>query len=290
MKNIYVKRFILVVATGLLWQAGGGIRPSLIGQAHAQPVQASGPVFPDVSSAFWKDGAFPSIEALRTMGTGMSKDQVRLLLGHPHFNEGLGGAREWNYLFHLRTGRDTAYVTCQYLVRFDERVLTSGMFWKGQDCAALVQPPAPAPVAVVPAVTVPAVVPPAQAPQRFTLSTDGLFAFNRAGAQDLLPAGRARVLQLATEVKGQRDIRAVRVVGHTDRIGSEAYNRHLSQARAQTVRELLVRQGVADALISSEGVGESQPVSDCRGSMSHTALVACLQPDRRVEIEVTGDK
>ncbi|MDO9403240.1 MAG: OmpA family protein [Polaromonas sp.] len=296
MNNTFARRLLFITATALLWQAGGGIRPSLIGEAHAQAAPASSAVtFPEASSAFWKQGAFPSIEALRTMGPGMGKDQVRQLLGHPHFNEGLGGAREWNYLFHLRTGRGSEYVTCQYQVRFDEQMLTSGMYWKGADCASFLRPAAlvsapsapaqlstPAPAAVV-APSAPAAM------QRFTLSADGLFTFNGASAQALLPEGRARVAQLAADVQ-KHNVRSVRVVGHTDRLGSDAYNQQLSQARAQTVRELLVRQGVAGTLISSEGAGESQPVADCKGQMPRAALVACLQPDRRVEIEVTGDK
>ncbi|RZJ15259.1 MAG: outer membrane protein assembly factor BamE [Haliea sp.] len=303
MNNTFARRFLFIAATALLWQAGGGVRPSLIGEAQAQPAavhSTDAANFPDPGSAFWKQGAFPSVEALRTMGTGMGKDQVRLLLGHPHFNEGLGGAREWNYLFHLRTGRGSDYVTCQYLVRFDEQMLSSGMYWKGKDCASYLRPvtlpaaaplalaPAPAPAPAAPVAQVPP--PSAPTPQRFTLAADGLFLFNGASEKDLLPEGRARVAQLAAEMMRNRTIQSVQVVGHTDRLGSEAYNLKLSQARAQTVRGLLVRHGVASQLITSRGAGESQPLSDCKGTRADAALIACLQPDRRVDIEVTGEK
>lgn len=304
MNNTFARRLLFITATALLWQAGGGIRPSLIGEAHAQAAPASSTVtFPEAASAFWKQGAFPSIEALRTMGSGMGKDQVRQLLGHPHFNEGLGGAREWNYLFHLRTGRGSEYVTCQYQVRFDEQMLTSGMYWKGADCASYLRPAvqAPAPVAATPAAATPIAAPatlpvmqlqtpPAGQPQRFTQGADGLFAFNRASPNDLLPEGRARLSQLAAAVLRQRNVQSIRVVGHTDRLGSEAYNHQLSQARAATVRALLVREGIASQIISSEGVGESQPIADCKGDKATAALIACLQPNRRVAIEVTAER
>jgi outer membrane protein OmpA-like peptidoglycan-associated protein len=78
------------------------------------------------------------------------------------------------------------------------------------------------------------------------------------------------------------------VVGHTDRIGSETDNRLLSQQRAQTVRELLVRSGVDGDRISAFGLGESQPLKQCSDSLSGDELVACLQPNRRVEVIVTG--
>ncbi len=106
-----------------------------VSAAQEAPAAPADKDFPFLASAQWKQGAFPSIEALRAMRTGMGKDQVRGLLSWPHFSEGLGRDREWNYIFHLRTGPGAEFVTCQYMVRFNGDVLTNGTYWRDPDCA-----------------------------------------------------------------------------------------------------------------------------------------------------------
>ncbi|RYF38815.1 MAG: outer membrane protein assembly factor BamE, partial [Comamonadaceae bacterium] len=112
------------------------ITPEMQARAAADnPAPPTDADFPALDAAKWQQGAFPSLEALRAMRTGMGKDQVRELLSFPHFSEGLGGVREWNYIFHFRTGAGPEYITCQYMVRFNADVLTNGMYWKGPGCA-----------------------------------------------------------------------------------------------------------------------------------------------------------
>ena len=86
----------------------------------------------------------------------------------------------------------------------------------------------------------------------------------------------------------------VEVSGHTDSIGSDAVNQRLSEQRAAAVKDHLVTTGRLDgSKIVAEGRGETQPVTkpeDCQGQQRTPALVACLQPDRRVEVEVTGTR
>ncbi|MCU4120510.1 OmpA family protein [Variovorax sp. N23] len=252
------------------------------GAAADNPAPPKEADFPALTSAKWQQGSFPSLEALRAMRTGMGKDQVRELLSFPHFSEGLGGVREWNYIFHFRTGPGPAYITCQYMARFNADVLTNGMYWKGPGCADLL---APAVVAAKPAA--PVVQPLPVVPAKTTLGADGLFRFDRSAEGDLLPGGRQRVEKLAADLRGQTFDRVV-VTGHTDRLGAAAYNDALSLARAQTVRQLLVQNGVDAARVRAEGKGERQPVAHCTGTARTPALIACLQPDRRVEIEVLG--
>jgi len=82
------------------------------------------------------------------------------------------------------------------------------------------------------------------------------------------------------------------VIGHTDRIGTAAYNQKLSLRRANAVMEYLVSQGIEQRRISAEGRGETQPVTkpgECTGPGSKK-LIACLQPDRRVEVHVSASK
>ncbi len=141
--------------------------------------------------------------------------------------------------------------------------------------------PAPAPAIVTPPPTPPA-------PTKVTFSSDSLFQFGKA---TMLPAGKRDLDQFAAKLKGA-DFELITVTGHTDRIGSHAYNMKLSTRRAETVKNYLVdAAGISADKISARGVDGSDPVTrpgDCKGVKVTKKLIACLQPDRRVEVEVTA--
>lgn len=138
--------------------------------------------------------------------------------------------------------------------------------------------------------TVAALTPPAPRPvaEKLTLDADMLFDFNKA---TLRPAGRDA---LDSFVGKLRDIspETIMAIGYADRIGTERYNQRLSERRVASVKDYLVSKGVESARVYTEGKGETQPVTkaeDCTGPKS-AKLIACLQPDRRVNIEVIGTK
>ncbi len=84
----------------------------------------------------------------------------------------------------------------------------------------------------------------------------------------------------------------ITAVGHADRFGSDSYNQSLSERRAMAVKTYLMGKGIADNRIYAEGKGEKQPVTradECKGGKT-AKVIACLQPDRRVEIEVIGTR
>ena len=83
-------------------------------------------------------------------------------------------------------------------------------------------------------------------------------------------------------------LEVVLVTGHTDRIGTEAYNQKLSERRADAVRDYLVSKGVDKAKIETIGLGEKQPVVQC-DQKNLKALIECLQPNRRVEVQAKGE-
>ena len=151
--------------------------------------------------------------------------------------------------------------------------------------------PAPAPVAAAPVAPRPAPAPaPAPAPQptRLTLSADALFGFDSAA---LNAAGRQEMDQLVEQLRGLQ-YEVLNVTGHTDRIGAEAYNQRLSERRANTVRDFLISSGIPAGDITARGVDGSDPVvpaNQCTGPVND-ALKACLQPDRRVEVEVAATR
>jgi len=141
-------------------------------------------------------------------------------------------------------------------------------------------PPPPPPPAPAPA--------PKPAAQKVTLAADALFDFNKS---DLRPEGKTVLDDLLGKIKGIK-LEVIIAVGHADRFGSDKYNQALSERRAASVKDYLVGKGLEPNRVYTEGKGEKQPVTkadDCKGPKSKK-VVACLQPDRRVEIEVIGTK
>ncbi|MDX9993719.1 MAG: OmpA family protein [Rhodocyclaceae bacterium] len=138
---------------------------------------------------------------------------------------------------------------------------------------------APAPAAAKPA--------PKPAAKKVTLAADALFDFDKAV---LRAEGKAKLDKLAGDIQGIK-LEVIIAVGHADRIGSDKYNQKLSERRAAAVKDYLVGKGVEANRVYAEGKGEKQPVTGdkCGKSVAKTKkLIECLQPDRRVEIEVIG--
>jgi OOP family OmpA-OmpF porin len=123
---------------------------------------------------------------------------------------------------------------------------------------------------------------------KVTVAADALFDFNKA---TLRPAGKAKLDEVVAMSK-QIKLEVIIAVGHTDRIGSDAYNQKLSERRAASVKAYLVSKGVEANRVYTEGKGEKQPVTQpgqCPGGKS-AKVIECLQPDRRVDIELIGTK
>jgi OmpA-OmpF porin, OOP family len=105
----------------------------------------------------------------------------------------------------------------------------------------------------------------------------------------MLPAGKARIAQMATDLRRFRQLESIRVTGHADRIGTPENNQRLSLARAKTVSQFLVSLGIDETRVFVSGEGETKPVVDCPGAVS-PAIVACLGANRRVELEIRGTR
>ncbi len=127
--------------------------------------------------------------------------------------------------------------------------------------------------------------------ERISLSADVLFAFDKSSPTDILREGHEELTRLVERLRASfTQIDSVKVFGHTDRLGSASYNEALSERRAQTVKQVLRDKGVAQ-VIEAFGKGETEPVKDCGKSKRATpTLLACLQANRRVDIELTGVK
>ena len=143
--------------------------------------------------------------------------------------------------------------------------------------------PAPAMAQAVPQPAPVAAKPPAK---KFNFSADALFDFDKAVIK---PEGKVMIDNLANDLKGaQYDI--IVVTGHADRFGSVEYNQKLSERRAQAVKDYLMSKEITANRIDAEAKGKSQPMTkpgECAGAKS-AKVIACLQPDRRVDVDVTG--
>lgn len=126
-----------------------------------------------------------------------------------------------------------------------------------------------------------------QAPRKITLSADSLFGFDK---HEVSPAGQQVLDKLVQDLQ-RTQIESILVTGYADRIGSHDYNLNLSRQRAQSVRDYLVKKmGISETKITAVGKDGENPVtgSECKGSKPTKELIACLQPDRRVVVEVTA--
>ena len=145
--------------------------------------------------------------------------------------------------------------------------------------------PAPAfkPAAPAPA---PAAAPAPKKPAVISLAAGSLFAFNQAV---MTSAGKQQVdSQVIAKLKDMGEIRFINVNGHTDRLGSAQYNQKLSERRAEAVKAYLVSRGVDPAKIETYGFGKTLPVKSCPDQKDRKALIECLAPNRRVDIEIQG--
>ncbi len=213
-------------------------------------------------------------------------DQMRGYAGYYPYYQNLGGTNNsWN------TGAFTNpsytnnifFLTAKYT--FDVPPSSS---WKIAQV-----PAAPAPVVAPPPPPAPKPAPapaPAPAPQvqKITLDSKVLFDFDKA---DLKPEGKAAIdAQVVGKLAQINKLEVVLVTGHTDPLGSEQHNQKLSERRAATVRDYLVSKGVPKDKIEALGMGEKQLIPGLVCNQKNLKeKIACLQPNRRVEIQAKGE-
>lgn len=247
--------------------------------AATQSTQAQGNTndAPSLGEAYPQapNGDFVSLDNLGQVHAGMSKEQVHSLLGDPHFSERLSGLDQWNYLFNTHGDNGEKYMACQYRVRYD---MSNGghransVEWNTSDCQAQAGRNMEAIGGAL---------------KTFSLWSEVPFAFAKSGPDDILPGGLEDLSEMV-EALGASKVATIQVTGYADRVGNREDNRLLSQRRADTVREFLVRRGIPAKGLSVYGAGEAEPVERCGDVLSTDELMKCLQPNRRVEVLIKG--
>lgn len=110
------------------------------------------------------------------------------------------------------------------------------------------------------------------------------FAFAKSA---LTKDGKKALDALAADIKAKGNVAGVRIAGFADRIGDAAANEKLSKKRADTVRKYLLSKGIVNAqVVETRWFGDSVPATKCPKGLSKAKLIKCLQPDRRVDVEV----
>jgi len=202
--------------------------------------------FPAIEKSYLKQVKRYEYATAARLGEGLSKDQIRHLLGNPQFSEGI------------------------FAVKINKN-LAERLSWKGEACESMM---------------LRSIYGQQSSDALPVLSAAGsaniLFAFDRydAGA---IQQGLQSAAVIARKIKDSGSNRAVIVSGFADRIGNTVYNQRLSAQRANTVADLLVLYGVEASRIQINANGSTEQYKYCEGKYSN-ALVACLAPNRRVNM------
>lgn len=247
-------------------------------------------VFPEQNKAWIKEGIFASADQLRKIQPNTTKDQTFALLGAPHFDEGFGKVREWDYIlnFHNEGQGDTQQ--CQYKIIFNDKMLVQETYWQPQECASHLQVANKLPETIVTEKIVERTIEKNINTYSFKMDSDGFFDFDKYDLNDLRPGGKQRLDKLVSTIADKGRIVSLNIVGHTDRLGSDEYNNKLSELRADTIKRYLVSQGISADVITAHGVGKTMPIVQCNQSKRDNALISCLEPNRRFEIDVELQK
>ncbi len=118
---------------------------------------------------------------------------------------------------------------------------------------------------------------------KISLQAEVLFDFDKSVLKD--DGKKILDVEVVEKMKAHPEVELVLITGHTDRIGDDKYNQRLSERRASAVKKYIASQGIAEDRLHAVGKGEKEPVVACKG-VRGKKLIECLQPNRRVVVEI----
>ncbi|WP_336003010.1 OmpA family protein [Acinetobacter pittii] len=234
--------------------------------------------FPEPTATYLKAVQRYDLNQIKKLDIGLNKNQVRFLMGNPHFSEGLWGVRTWNYLVGLQKKNSNEYQLCQLQVGFDKNYFVDSLKWRDQTCQDLTIQEDMKAVAE-------------SAPMQSTYATNAiLFNFDKSSINDVV-GGNEVLDQVKNDIKNNiHNINHITVTGYADEMGQNDYNQRLSYARAVTIANDLAQSGLAQREnINIDSKGETKDFKSCVGIGERNQVIQCLEPNRRVVITTNGN-